>query len=65
MSRIASLKEFAFMSALHKRGFPTPQPFDANRHGIVMSLVNAYPMINIKGISDPEAIYHKLIDLIM
>jgi RIO kinase 2 len=30
-----------------------------------MSLVNAYPMVNIKGLSDPETTYHKLIELIM
>ena len=54
MSRIASLKEFAFMQALYKRGFPTPTPYDANRHGIVMSLVQAYPMVNIKGLVHPE-----------
>lgn len=65
MSRIASLKEFAFMSALHKRGFPTPTPFEGNRHGIVMSLVSAYPMVNIKSLSDPEAVYHRLIEMIM
>lgn len=44
LSRLASLKEFAFMNALYDRGFPTPIPIDANRHGICMSLVNAYPM---------------------
>lgn len=43
-SRLASLKEFAFMKALYERGFPTPVPIDANRHGICMSLVEAYPM---------------------
>jgi len=65
MSRIASLKEFAFMTALHARGFPTPTPFDGNRHGIVMSLVKAYPMVSIKGLSEPEVVYHKLIDQII
>lgn len=53
------------MTALYKRGFPTPKPFDGNRHGIVMSLVKAYPMVNIHGLSNPEACYHKLIELIM
>ena len=65
MSRIASLKEFAFMSALYKRGFPTPTPYDANRHGIVMSLVDAYPMVNVKGLGNPEQVYHRLIELII
>jgi len=44
LSRLASLKEFAFMKALYERGFPTPVPIDANRHGICMSLIDAYPM---------------------
>jgi len=28
LSRLAAIKEFAFMSALHSHGFPTPQPID-------------------------------------
>jgi RIO kinase 2 len=62
MSRIASMKEFAFMTALHKRGFPTPTPYDGNRHAICMSLVKAYPMVHIKGLSSPETVYHALIE---
>lgn len=65
MSRIASLKEYAFMSALHKRDFPTPTPYDGNRHAICMSLVKAYPMVNIKGLSNPEQVYHNLINQII
>ena len=65
MSRIASLKEYAFMKALHERGFPTPTPIDANRHGIVMSLVKAYPMVNVKGMVNTEKVYHRLIELII
>jgi len=45
MSRLASLKEFAFMKCLYEHGFPTPVPIDSNRHGIVMSLVESYPMV--------------------
>ena len=65
MSRIASLKEYAFMKALYERGFPTPVPIDANRHGIVMSLVQAYPMVNVKGLINTEQVYHRLIELII
>lgn len=31
MSRLAALREFAFMKALHEHGFPTPTPIDQNR----------------------------------
>ena len=53
------------MTALHKRGFPTPTPYDGNRHAICMSLVKAYPMVNVKGLSNPETVYHSLIDQII
>lgn len=53
------------MKALHDRGFPTPTPIDANRHGIVMSLVKAYPMVNVKGLLNPDKVYHRLIELII
>ena len=65
MSRIASLKEYAFMSALHKRGFKTPIPYDGNRHAICMSLIKAFPMVNVKGLGNPEEVYHKLIEQII
>ena len=32
LSRLSALKEFAFMKALYKHGFPVPEPFDVNRH---------------------------------
>jgi RIO kinase 2 len=53
MSRLASLKEYAFMKALYERGFPTPVPIDSNRHGICMSLVEAYPMVQVSVIPHP------------
>ena len=53
------------MKALHERGFPTPTPIDASRHGIVMSLVKAYPMVNVKSLINKEQVYHRLIELII
>ena len=47
MSRLAALKEFAFMKALHEEGFPTPTPIDANRHVVLMSKVPGYPMAQV------------------
>ena len=53
------------MRALYERGFPTPVPIDANRHGIVMSLIKAYPMVHVKGLLNTEKVYHRLIELII
>ena len=48
MSRLAAIKEFAFMKALHEHHFPTPVPFDQNRHIVAMSRINGFPMAQIK-----------------
>jgi RIO-like serine/threonine protein kinase len=49
MSRLAAIKEFSFMQALHGRGFPTPSPIDQNRHVVVMSRIHGYPLSQIQG----------------
>jgi RIO kinase 2 len=49
MSRLAAIKEFSFMQALHERGFPTPSPIDQNRHVVVMSRIHGYPLSQIQG----------------
>lgn len=48
MSRLAAIKEFAFMKALYAHGFPTPTPIDQNRHVVVMSRIRGFPMAQIK-----------------
>jgi RIO kinase 2 len=57
ISRLATVKEFCFMQLLHSNNFPTPRPIDSNRHGIVMSLVNGYNLINIKELGNPEMVF--------
>lgn len=42
LSRLAALKEYAFMKALHENKFPVPTPIDNNRHCILMSLVDGH-----------------------
>ncbi|XP_072439570.1 serine/threonine-protein kinase RIO2 isoform X2 [Chiloscyllium punctatum] len=44
LSRLAAMKEYAYMKALYDRGFPVPKPVDFNRHAVVMELVNGYPI---------------------
>lgn len=44
MSRLAAMKEFAFMKVLHENGFPVPEPIDISRHCVVMELIDAYPL---------------------
>lgn len=41
-SRISAQKEFAFMQALFALDFPVPQPYDCNRHIVVMEVLDEY-----------------------
>lgn len=65
MSRLAAVKEFEFMKALRREGFPVPEPLGQNRHTVVMSLVDAFPMRQIATVGDPAALYAELLALIV
>jgi RIO kinase 2 len=65
MSRLAALKEFEFMKALRSEGFPVPEPIGQNRHTVIMSLVDAFPMRQVSNIGDPASLYAELLSLIV
>lgn len=65
MSRLAAIKEFEFMKALRREGFPVPEPLGQNRHTVVMSLVDAFPMRQISTVGDPAGLYAELLSLIV
>uniref|UniRef100_A0A0P4WHN5 Serine/threonine-protein kinase RIO2 n=1 Tax=Scylla olivacea TaxID=85551 RepID=A0A0P4WHN5_SCYOL len=65
LSRLSATKEFAYMKALHERGFPVPQPVDWCRHCVIMELVNGYPLSNIREVKDVPQLYSDLMDLIV
>lgn len=47
LSRLAALKEYAFLAALGQHGFPVPKAIDNNRHAVLMELVDAYPLVQV------------------
>lgn len=65
LSRISATKEFAYMTALHSRGFPVPKPVDYNRHCVVMELIIGKPLTNILEVENVEALYDELMNLIV
>ncbi|KAJ5101737.1 hypothetical protein NUU61_003959 [Penicillium alfredii] len=65
MSRLAAMKEFAFMKALRANGFSVPEPIAQNRHTIVMSLVDAFPLRQISTVPNPAGLYSELMDMIL
>ena len=65
MSRLAATKEFAFMKALRENGFSVPEPIAQNRHTVVMSLINAFPLRQISEVPRPALLYSELMDMIL
>lgn len=65
LSRLAAIKEFAFMQALREEGFSVPEPIAQSRHTIVMSLVDALPLRQISAVPNPASLYADLISLIL
>lgn len=65
MSRLAALKEFAFMKALRENGFRVPEPIANSRHTIVMELIDAFPLRQITEVPGPAGLYTELIEMIL
>uniref|UniRef100_A0A7S1PIJ9 Serine/threonine-protein kinase RIO2 n=1 Tax=Percolomonas cosmopolitus TaxID=63605 RepID=A0A7S1PIJ9_9EUKA len=65
LSKLAAMKEYAFMKALYEAGYPTPQPLDQNRHCLVMERIDGYPLYQIREMADPVAIGRRCLDLIV
>lgn len=65
LSRLAALKEFAFMKALEEHGFPVPNAVDCNRHCVIMSLVDGYPLVQVKELPNPDVIFETIIGLVV
>ncbi|XP_050769263.1 serine/threonine-protein kinase RIO2 [Gymnogyps californianus] len=65
LSRLAAMKEFAYMKALHDRKFPVPKPIDYNRHAVVMELIDGYPLCQVRQMEDPASVYSELMDLLV
>jgi len=53
------------MKALSGQGLPVPEAIAQNRHTIVMSLVDAFPLRQISSVPDPAGLYGELMDLIL
>jgi len=65
LSRLAAQKEFSFMKALKGAGFPVPDPIEANRHCILMSLLEGYPLHMVHDIDAPQRTAQRMLDLIV
>ncbi|KAG6596829.1 Serine/threonine-protein kinase rio2, partial [Cucurbita argyrosperma subsp. sororia] len=59
------LVEYAFMKALEEHGFPVPNAVDCNRHCVVMSLVEGYPLVQVKQLQNPDVVFETIIGLVV
>jgi RIO kinase 2 len=65
MSRLAAVKEFAFMGKLGEAGMTVPTAVKQNRHMIVMSLVDGFPLRQVDNVPDPAGLYAELLEMII
>jgi len=65
LSRLAALKEYAFMKALFDHDFPVPEPIEYNRHGVLMTIVDGYPLCQVKSLKHPARVFNDLMNLIV
>jgi RIO kinase 2 len=65
LSRLAALKEIAFMRALHDNGFPVPTPIDQNRHVVVMSLIKGSILNKVPSLEDPGKVFARIMDVMI
>jgi RIO kinase 2 len=55
-SRLAAVREFGFMCALHERGYPVPRPLGHSRHVIVMELVDGILLNQVSELGNAVAV---------
>ncbi|KAL3140995.1 hypothetical protein ABBQ32_005512 [Trebouxia sp. C0010 RCD-2024] len=59
LSRLAAMKEYAFMVALGEHGLPVPYAVAHNRHCVLMTLVDAVPLVQVRELGNPGRIYEQ------
>eukprot|EP00958_Prasinococcus_capsulatus_P004115 scaffold382_cov380-Prasinococcus_capsulatus_cf.AAC.29 len=64
LSRLAALKEYAFMKALGDHGFPVPQAIDQNRHCVLMTFVPGYTLYAVRELTNAHEVCLKCLQLV-
>eukprot|EP00232_Nephroselmis_pyriformis_P029531 CAMPEP_0182855178 /NCGR_PEP_ID=MMETSP0034_2-20130328/1693_1 /TAXON_ID=156128 /ORGANISM="Nephroselmis pyriformis, Strain CCMP717" /LENGTH=348 /DNA_ID=CAMNT_0024986109 /DNA_START=109 /DNA_END=1151 /DNA_ORIENTATION=+ len=65
LSRLSAVKEFAFMKALGENGFPVPRAIETNRHCVLMSMCDGFPMTQIRKLGNPGVVYKTMMNIIV
>ncbi|KAJ4507800.1 Serine/threonine-protein kinase rio2 [Exophiala dermatitidis] len=62
---LAAVKEYAYLQALHGVGLSVPVPLGQNRHQLVMSLIDGFPLRQIDKVPDPAGLYAELMEMLL
>ena len=65
LSRLAAMKEYAFMKVLHDHGFPVPEPVGVNRHAVLMEMCPGTLLAHVTEMAHPEDAYETIMQLIV
>ncbi|KAK9911761.1 hypothetical protein M0R45_035652 [Rubus argutus] len=65
LGRTSFRARISFMKALEEHGFPVPNAVDCNRHCVIMSLVQGYPLVQVKKLENPEIVFNTIIGLVV
>lgn len=65
LSRLAALKEFAFMKALGEAGLPVPKAIECNRHAVLMTMIDAHPMVQVHQLGNPRKVYEECMRILV
>lgn len=64
MSRLAAVKEYAFLCALFEHEFPVPRPLGQSRHVVVMELIHGVQLNQVSELANPDTVAAAVISVI-
>ena len=53
------------MKVLYEHGFPVPEPMDANRHCVIMRLLDAIQLNQVSELGHPGKVYAEIMALVV
>ncbi|KAG8054435.1 hypothetical protein GUJ93_ZPchr0001g32077 [Zizania palustris] len=63
--KLHRLGRTSFRAALGEHGFPVPTAVDCNRHCVIMSLVQGYPLVQVKELQNPDDVFDTILGLVI
>ncbi|OAF65315.1 RIO-type serine/threonine-protein kinase Rio2 [Intoshia linei] len=65
LSRISATREFLYMKSLYENNFPVPEPINHNRHAVIMELLDARNLTDVRELSNVEKSFNDCINCVL